>query len=193
MASQSGLPVVIISGAPATGKSTVGRVLAGRLHAALIDQDVATGPMVDVIQGLLGIDDLDDERMAGLTRAARYEVLTGLAIDNLAAGIPVVLIAPYTSERSSEKAWADLATRLAAAGGVPLLVWLSLEPHLILRRMQARGAARDQSKLASGSTYRAALAWAASTPSAPHLALRADQPPDVLVRRILEAVRAISS
>ena len=101
-------------------------MLAGRLGAALLDQDVATQPLVEVVQGLVGLDDLDDQRLAGLTRAARYEVLAALAVDNLAAGVPVVLVAPYTAERGDPQAWSDLNSRLRAAGGRPLLVWLSL-------------------------------------------------------------------
>ena len=38
MISDCGLPVVLLTGAPGTGKSTLGRVLAGRLQAALVDQ-----------------------------------------------------------------------------------------------------------------------------------------------------------
>ncbi|GMA84884.1 hypothetical protein GCM10025868_01340 [Angustibacter aerolatus] len=113
---EAALPAVLLAGAPASGKSTVGRLLAGRLGAALLDQDVATGPLVDVVQRLVGVDDLDDPRLAGLTRAARYEVLWALAESNLRAGVPVVLVAPFTAERSGDPHWAAARGRLAAAG-----------------------------------------------------------------------------
>lgn len=69
MGDETGLPVVLLTGAPATGKSTLGRLLDGRLRAALLDQDVATKPLVDVVRGLVEVEDLDDRRLAGLTRA----------------------------------------------------------------------------------------------------------------------------
>jgi predicted kinase len=188
MTDHAGLPVVVITGAPATGKSTLGRRVAGRLHAALIDQDVATQPLVEVIQRLVGIDDLDDERLARATRDARYEVIAALAVDNLSAGLPVVLIAPYTSERADEQGWAELADRFVRAGGAPLLVWLSLEPSRILGRLKARGAIRDQAKVATGSAYLARLTRAGSRPAVPHLALPAQEPPEVLVRLVLGAL-----
>jgi predicted kinase len=185
----SRVPAVVLTGAPATGKSTLGRLLARGLPAALVDQDVATGPMLDVVQRVVGVDDLDDERLATLTRAARYEVLAALAVDNLGAGVPVVLVAPYTAERDDPAAWSRLAGRLEAAGGAPLLAWLSLDPPEILRRLRERGAVRDRPKLVDEDAYLAVLARLAREPATPHLALAADEEPARLVRRVLEAVR----
>ena len=56
---------------------------------------MAAGPLVRVISGLTGVHDLDDPALARLTREARYETLVGLAVGNLRAGRPVVLVAPF--------------------------------------------------------------------------------------------------
>jgi hypothetical protein len=56
---------------------------------------VAAGPLVRVISGLTGVHDLDDPALARLTREARCETLVGLAVGNLRAGRPVVLVAPF--------------------------------------------------------------------------------------------------
>jgi hypothetical protein len=144
---------------------------------------------VDVVRGLAGVHDLDDPRLAGLTRAARYEVLAAVAVDNLEAGVPVVLVAPFTAERDDPAAWSRLAGRLAAAGGAPLLAWLSLDPPEILRRLRARGAARDRPKLADEAAYLEALAGLARVPASPHLELPADADPAALVRRVVDAVQ----
>lgn len=188
MTSARDVPVILVTGAPGTGKSTLGRLLAAPLQAALLDQDVATQPLMDVVQTLMRIDDLDDPRVSALTRTARYEVLAALAIDNLAAGVPVVLVAPYTAERSDPQAWEQLHSRLAAAGGKPLLVWLSLTPAGILQRLRDRGALRDLAKLVDRAAYLERLHSLTAVPCVPHLAVPADQPPQVLLRRVLEAL-----
>ena len=79
----------------------------------MLDLDVATGPLTRVVSDLIGVPDLDDPVLAGLTRAARYDTLLGLADANLRAGQPVVLVAPFSAERAQPSAWADTTRRLA--------------------------------------------------------------------------------
>jgi predicted kinase len=183
------LPVVLLSGAPASGKSTLSYLVACELRAAVIDQDVATAPLVEVVQRLVGSDDLDDPRLAGLTRVARYRVVLDLAVDNLAAGMPVVLVAPFTAERAEAAAWAATRDRLVAAGGAPMLVWLRLEPAEVLRRLRERASGRDAAKLADEAAYLSgAGATACRAPVVPHLALDATLHPAELARVVLDAL-----
>jgi predicted kinase len=185
----SGLPAVLLSGAPASGKSTLSHLIARELRAAVIGQDVATGPMVSVVQQLVGVDDLDDPRLAGLTRGPRYQVVLDLAVDNLAAGMPVVLVAPFTAERADPVAWSATHDRLVAAGGAPLLVWMRLDPGEVLRRLRERGAERDAAKLVDEAAYLARLTTTVCQPPAvPHLELDATQPPASLVAAVLDAI-----
>jgi predicted kinase len=178
----------VIAGAPATGKSTLGRCLAARLNAALIDQDVATTALVDVVRELVGVNDLDDVRLARLTRSARYETITALAVDNLVAGMPVVLIAPFTSERTGPAMWSQLRTRLEDAGGTPVMAWLSLPPAEILARMRRRSASRDMKKIAQGTEYLRRLSASAQPPSVPHLRLDARLCTPSLAAQVEEAL-----
>lgn len=184
----SALPAVLVSGWPASGKSTVARALARRLGAALIDQDTATAPLVAVVADLVGTDDLDDPRLAGPTRGPRYETVTALAEDNLRIGTAVVLVAPFTAERRDADAWSILRGRLRAAGGVPLLVWLRLRPETVLQRLGARGAARDLAKIEDPDAYLADLS--AEEPAGPHLAVDGELPTGEVVARVLEALAA---
>jgi predicted kinase len=184
------LPAVLLSGPPASGKSTLSHRVARELRAAVIDQDVATGPLVSVVQRLVGLDDLDDPRLTGLTREPRYRVVLDLAVDNLEAGMPVVLVAPFTAERTDPDAWAAARDRLMAASGTPVLVWLRLEPAEVLRRLRERAAPRDAPKLTDEAAYLARLATACTPPVVPHHALDATRPPDVLARAVLDALPA---
>src|SRR3954453_16901534 len=183
MAEAQGLPVVLLSGWPGSGKSTVGRTLASRLSAALVDQDTVTGPLVAVVADMVGVQDLDGVRLAGLTRDARYEAVAAVAEENLRGGIPVVLVAPFSRERRDPRAWETLDTRLRAAGGSPLLVWLHLDPLAAVGRLQARGAPRDRAKLADPGSFLARLDQGA--PVGPHVVVNAERPPAAIVEEIM--------
>ncbi len=175
-------PVVLLTGGPGAGKSTVGRMLAARLGAALVDQDTVTGALVGVVADLVGVHDLDDPRLAGPTRAARYEAVVAVAEDNLRVGTPVALVAPFTRERADIAAWVALERRLRDAGGAPLLVWLRLRPETALRRLKARGAARDLAKTGDPTGLDV------TAPSGPHLAVDAERPVTELVDAVLAAL-----
>lgn len=177
----------MITGPPATGKSSLGAALAEELNAALIDQDVATGALTDVIAALVGVDDLDDLQLATLTRTARYETVIRLAEANLQIGVAVVLVAPFSRERRDLPAWQHLERRLKEAGGRPTLVWLHLEPQQIRHRMQARSADRDAEKIRGGPEW--FLTIDLGPPAAPHLALDATAPLTDLVSSVLRHVQ----
>jgi predicted kinase len=171
---------VLIGGPPATGKSTLAAALAPRLGAAILDLDVATGPLTRVVSGLIGVPDLDDPILAGLTRDARYDTLLGLADANLRAGRPVVLVAPFSAERAQPSAWAAAAHRIGAG---PTMVWLHLAPEELIRRLTLRSLARDESKIRDPAAFLAGLDL--GPPALPHLSLDAAQPIGTLVRSIL--------
>ena len=172
---------LLIGGAPGTGKSTLAAALAPRIGAAVLDLDVATGPLTDVISRLLGVADLGDPRIAELTRAPRYHTQLALAEDNQRAGLSVVVVAPFTAERSA--GWTAVADRLAAHAAGPTLVWLHLPAHVLVERLGRRDAARDTDKVKDPDAFLAALDD--SPPAAPHLALDATEPVTDLVDRVL--------
>jgi predicted kinase len=175
---------VLVTGPPASGKSTVGTSLARTLGATLIDQDVATGPLVGVIGSLVKVDDIDDPRLATLTRADRYETITRLAEDNLRVGNTVLLVAPFTEERKNLQAWEDLIHRLQrAAGGAVTMIWLYLSREELLQRMRARGAKRDEAKLNKEQQFIDQLNL--GPPIGPHIPIHAVGSVEEIVRSIL--------
>ena len=161
---------ILISGAPATGKSTLAAALAPRLGAAVLDIDVATGPLTDVVSHLIGVADLSDPQIARLTRVPRYETLFALAEDNLRAGTSVVLVAPFTAERS-EDGWNAVVDRLKTHAAGLVLVWLHLPAHQLVDRLKQRAAARDADKVKNLDAFLVAIDH--DPPAAPHLALDA--------------------
>ncbi len=177
----NGLAAVLIGGPPATGKTTLAAALAPHLGAAVLDLDVATGPLVRVVSELIGVHDLDDPVLAGLTRAARYDTLLGLAAANLRAGLPVVLVAPFTAERGQLSAWATLTRRIP---GEPTMVWLHLPPGELIGRLTRRALARDENKIRDPASFLTGLDL--DPPVIPHLPLDASQPTPTLVKSVLD-------
>lgn len=165
----------VVAGAPATGKSVLGAALARRIGAALLDQDVMTGPLTAVVAQLVGADpgDLDDGRVRSLTREASYDAIVDTARGCLAAGVPAVMVAPFTAERSDPAAWRRLAGRLGAPGGVAL-IWTTCPPAELVRRLAARSAPRDRRKLADLDRFLASAAVAA--PAVAHVAVDTTTP-----------------
>lgn len=178
-------PAFLISGPPASGKTTLAGVTARRLDAALLDLDVVTGALTEAIGAVLGTADLDSPAFAGHLRTARYECLLATAEDNLRIGRAVVLVAPFTAERTDPTAWANTKKRLETAGGQPVLVWLRLTPDELVRRLHARNAARDAAKLADTGAFLAKHSLAA--PAVPHLAVDATEDVDAQLARVLSA------
>jgi predicted kinase len=171
---------LLIGGPPATGKSTLATALAPALGAAVLDLDVATGPLTRVVSDLIGVRDLDDPVLAGLTRDARYETLLGLAEANLQAERPVVLVAPFSTERATPSAWATTTRRLPGA----TMVWLHLPPDELIRRLTRRALARDENKIRDPASFLTNLDL--QPPAIAHLPLDAAQPTATLVSSVLD-------
>ena len=150
---------LLVAGPPASGKSNLGRTLAGRLHGALLDQDVLTNPLVAVVAGLLGAgDDLDQPRLRGLVRDARYECLLKSAELQLRCGGHTVLVAPFTAETQDPERWRAVEARLRGAGASAVhLVWLQASTELLERRLRLRAAPRDRARLAAPRQLRSRL------------------------------------
>lgn len=145
--------VVVLTGPPGAGKSSTGLELARLMRAAILDQDAMTNALVDVVGDVVGVHDYDDVRLASLVRVARYASLLRVAADCVAAGVSVILVAPFTSERRNLDAWSRLVEEVAAFGGEARLVWLRISPEELADRLRARAAARDAGKLVDIKRY----------------------------------------
>jgi predicted kinase len=87
--------LVIVTGAPGTGKTTLAERLAGRLSLLLLAKDRLKEPLMDA----LGVPDMVTQRRLG---AASYELMYRIASWSLDAGIGLVLEANFVRGRSEE-------------------------------------------------------------------------------------------
>lgn len=175
---------IVISGPPASGKSSLGVAVARNLGAALLDQDVVTGPLTDVLGDMLEArGNLDDPELQTHGRRARYQTIIDTAACNLRIGTSVVLVAPFTRERRDPRAWAAVREALRLAGAAPELVWMRCPPKELLRRMGARAAERDRGKLADPRAFVSSPAL--FPPAVPHTVVDVSWPLQRQVQAVL--------
>lgn len=136
---------VIVSGPPASGKTTLATALARSLNYAIVDLDTVTGPLTRAALGLATGDETAIDSPAGSElRAARYETLLDVAAANLDVGVGVVIAAPFTAERTSAELFGEVVRRL---GADVMLLYIDARDEVVQQRLQSRNAPRDWSKL----------------------------------------------
>ena len=134
-------PALLGAGVAGSGKSTLGRALAGALRAPLLDLDTLTNPLLDTLPREPGEPHWLASRGAAAVREGRYAALRETAREVLATAGSVVLVAPFTAELKGGPEWQAL---LAALSGVrPLVVHLAGDPALFAARRSSRAAERD--------------------------------------------------
>lgn len=158
----------IVLGQPASGKSTLSRVLSARLNAAYFDIDTATESLVRAALEAMDHDpdDRDSEFFKKQFREAIYETLFDLAKANL-SHTDVVVSGPFTKEFADPN-WLETVQRRLAIGARIQAVHTHCSPERLERRMRERNNPRDRGKLANWGSY-VAYYQAAPTPLFPHL------------------------
>lgn len=121
----TGARIVLVSGPPGAGKTTLARPLAGALGFALLSKDDIKEPLYDALGAVRG--DMDASRRIG---AASWRILWALAPQ-----MPrLVLEANFHPDSAYERA------RIAALPGACIEVYCRCPPAEVARRFKARAA-----------------------------------------------------
>lgn len=165
------MTVWMVAGPAASGKTTLGRALAERSGAVLLDLDTVTNPLLDALGDCVAPGGhWNDPRLRATVRPARYAALLAVASDQVAEDL--VLVAPFTAELRGGPEWSALLAAVAPA--VPRVVWLDAPPAVLAARRGARGEARDRFPPPS-----------AEQPQVPHQRIDASTPTEAQLAALL--------
>ena len=145
--------LIFFCGHAGTGKTTLARRLVSRLHAAtgesccLLDKDTLYGAFSSRVMGLLTGDphDRDSPTYLEKLRDLEYTGLIEVAAENLALGVNVLVVGPFSREVR--------AHRLHDGSAFPV-AWIDLDEQVARERIVRRGDPRDAWKLAHWDSYR---------------------------------------
>ncbi len=166
----------VVSGRAGVGKSTLGRALARRMGAVLLDLDTVTNGLLDRVFPATGLPGhWNDDRHRGWVRPARYAALLDVAEEQVGLGRDVALTAPFSVELGGGPEWEALRDALPSA---LLVVWLHAPGIVLSWRVRVRGELRDSA---------AADPRAVVSPGIPHLALDATMATDDQVAEVVKA------
>ena len=153
--------LVFFAGHAGTGKTTLARRAVPLLHArtgesfCVLDKDTVYGAYSAKVMGLLtgDPDDRDSPTYLQNLRDQEYSGLLDIAAENLALGVNVVLVGPFSREVKSRRVFDPVALGAPADTRVSV-VWVALDEATAKARIVARGDARDRYKLQHWDEYR---------------------------------------
>ncbi|MFD3431195.1 AAA family ATPase [Nocardia fluminea] len=158
-----GPSVTIMTGFPASGKSTVTRRMAELVDALVIDKDSFAPALEEAVMGEL-VGNPHDRDSATYMRIVNPHIYQAILHAALTAGkhTAVLVDAPFLGHiRTASEAGLSLAqhiTRITSVPAPPIrTVWVASDPESIRYRMSLRGAERDRGKLADWDAYRSGV------------------------------------
>src|SRR5690606_5506224 len=121
--------LVLVAGAPGSGKTFVGKQLAMG-SAVLVDKDTVSILFTEAMLPLLGShpDDRESERYLTRIRNLEYAAMMHQAFENLELGHSVVCVAPFVRELTDAAWLRDLSENLTRMDVSLIKIWVHTDP-----------------------------------------------------------------
>ena len=125
--------LLVVTGRPATGKTTLARRLATDLRLPLIHKDGLKEPLFDA----LGAPDRTASRRLGV---ASLRIQRVIAAELLRVGISLIMESNYSEQYDG----APLRTLAYESGAKVAQIWLTAEPRTLVERFERRAGTGDR-------------------------------------------------
>jgi predicted kinase len=137
--------LILVPGPSGIGKTFIGKALSGRMHIPYLDLDTVCEGFLAVISGLEG-GERPYDLYAQAYRDVCYKTILGLAAENLALRVSIVVTAPFFREMGDP----DFFSRLKRENGVDFVsydVRILISERKLRENLVKRGSYRDTAKL----------------------------------------------
>jgi predicted kinase len=148
--------VIFLIGAAASGKSTIGKLIASKYHFCYLDKDMIcnkfTGQLLES-KGYSPHERDGNDFYSNVVMDLEYQTLLDIANDNLQLGQSVILDAPFLAYFSDSHYIHHLKEKYNWTDVKPLILQVTIDFAVLKERMQARELDRDIWKFDNWNTY----------------------------------------
>lgn len=148
--------VIFLIGPAASGKSTIGKLIASTFHFCYLDKDTVVNKFTGRLLESNGYSPHERDGCAyysDVVMDLEYQTLLDIANDNLQLGNSVVLDAPFLGYFSKKDYIDQVKATYNWQHVKPLVLEVTIDYSVLKERMLARGLERDAWKFANWDTY----------------------------------------
>lgn len=148
--------VIFLIGAAASGKSTIGKLLASEYHFCYLDKDTVCNAFTGLLLESKGYSPHDRDGNAfysDVVMPLEYRTLLDVANDNLKLGNSVVLDAPFLGYFAQTDFINDLRQKYDWQHVRPMVLQVTIDYDILKQRMLERSLERDAWKFENWETF----------------------------------------
>lgn len=145
--------LILIGGMPGSGKTYVGKKLAGRV-GFFVDKDITRLLTEQLLESYgLSKHDCESETYVNQIKDFEYKTVIKIALDNIELGHSVVCCAPFIDEFNDSKWLNNINMEAERFCAEMIKIWIKVDLQTAYKRLVSRNAGQDQWKRTNWEDY----------------------------------------